>query len=261
MFNSEMIQAFPDKYEKLFSDFEKVIINIEELASEKHVWNKSPNDHFELLNNQLNLVWACNVSKLNELYRTLVESINQQQYLIYGMVGRSIIEHVATMRYYMNDKVLNVVNNAVDTGNLNDVNELNQLLDKFLRGGRFDWESFFSGDFEKLKTAKGQDKAANELSQVNTLTCIQKWSKDEATVEILYDLFCDLVHPNIGSSMLVMHEWDDGIGFGGLCEKKTGQDIMLMTIAGIVFLSNNIANYLNSMLLLQVDSSQLEKLS
>ncbi|WP_171037638.1 hypothetical protein [Pseudoalteromonas sp. S3776] len=109
-------------------------------------------------------------------------------------------------------------------------------------------ESFFAGDFESLMT---KNKSTNDLSQVNILTCIQKWSKDKGSVEILYDLFCDLVHPNIGSSMLVMQTWDDGIGFGGK-GKKFGHDILVKTIAGIILLFNKIKDYLKAMFLLQI---------
>lgn len=42
------------------------------------------------------------------------------------------------------------------------------------------------------------------VEQVNTATCLEKWAADEPGVGVLYDLLCDMVHPNIGSMMSTM---------------------------------------------------------
>ncbi|TMO74255.1 hypothetical protein CWC17_08655 [Pseudoalteromonas sp. S3785] len=247
-FKQEIIDSLPDKHAELLKNFEVAIKAIYEQSKQRHIWNSNPNSEIELLNNQLDLLWSCYVNKFDELYTGLVNSINEEHYLIYGMLGRSIIEHAATMRYYFKNALKPSIDKAVESGQIENLRGINGLFDRFLRSGRFDWKAFFAGDFESLMT---KNKSTNDLSQVNTLTCIQKWSKDKGSVEILYDLFCDLVHPNIGSSMLVMQTWDDGIGFGGN-GKKFGHDILLKTIAGIILLFNEIKDYLKAMLLLQI---------
>jgi hypothetical protein len=254
-FKSTVIDSLPDKDAELFKNFELAIQVIHEQSTQRHIWNQNPKSEVELFNNQLDLLWACHVSKFNELYLGLVHSINEEQYLIYGMLGRSIIEHAATMRYYFKNKLAPLIDKAVNSGKIDNLSEINEKLNSFLRSGRFDWDMFFSGEFEELMSKKNHDKSTNDLAQVNTLTCIQKWSEDTKSIEILYDLFCDLVHPNVGSSMLVMHTWDDGVGFGGNEAKKVGYDILLKTVAGIILLFNEIRDYLNSMLILQIHDS------
>ena len=79
---------------------------------------------------------------------------------------------------------------------------------------RFDWESFLYRDYVKLRdkvvaelTDKRQKKGppAGQDSiiapQVNVLTCVKRWAQQEPGVLIVYNLFCDLVHPNIGSAL------------------------------------------------------------
>jgi hypothetical protein len=49
---------------------------------------------------------------------------------------------------------------------------------------------------------------------VNVLTCVEKWAKETPAVLIAYNLFCELVHPNIGSSFLVCSSDSDRLHFG-----------------------------------------------
>jgi len=61
---------------------------------------------------------------------------------------------------------------------------------------------------------------------VNVLTCIEKWAEEETpTVLIAYNLFCDLVHPNIGSSFLVASTNDEGLYFSPTKGKSIGKDM------------------------------------
>jgi hypothetical protein len=95
--------------------------------------------------------------------------------------------------------------------------QLVEVDDRHLRGTRFDWESFLFRNYTKLKedAAKSLEKKGKNRQtppptseeiipqQVNVLTCIQKWAMGTPEVSIAYSLFCDLVHPNIGSNFLV----------------------------------------------------------
>ena len=61
--------------------------------------------------------------------------------------------------------------------------------------------------------------------QVNVLTCIEKWAEETPEVLIAYNLFCDLVHPNIGSSFLVASINDKDLYFTPSKGKSVGADI------------------------------------
>jgi hypothetical protein len=83
-----------------------------------------------------------------------------------------------------------------------------------------------------------------------------KWAKDEPTVTILYELFCDLVHPNIGSTLLVAHRHASTIEFGGDRGEQVGHDIVFRTIAGLASLFGEIQRHLETMLLLQMHETE-----
>jgi hypothetical protein len=56
----------------------------------------------------------------------------------------------------------------------------------------------------RLRSKSAPQFAAPE--QINVQTCIDKWAEDTPEVSIAYGLFCDLVHPNIGSAFLIASE-------------------------------------------------------
>jgi hypothetical protein len=119
---------------------------------------------------------------------------------------------VATLRYYIEHEYKPIFNKGSLTPE--DMRKLIEVDDRHLRGGRFDWESFLFARYGKLKDDAVRylnDKKAKRKSivdgviqeQVNVLTCIERWADQTPEVLIAYNLFCDLVHPNIGSAFLV----------------------------------------------------------
>ncbi len=114
--------------------------------------------------------------------------------------------------------------------------QLIEIDDRHLRGGRFDWESFFFQHYAKLKedavkqleSKKAKQKHVAQgiiAEQINVLTCIEKWAETTPEVLIAYNLFCDLVHPNIGSSFLVASTNDKGLYFTPSKGRSVGSDI------------------------------------
>jgi hypothetical protein len=103
-----------------------------------------------------------------------------------------------------------------DKGSLlaEDMRSLINIDDQHFRGTRFDWESFLFRHYvqlkqdtiQKLKDKKAKIKSASQTpvpEQINVHTCIDKWAEETPEAAIAYNLFCDLVHPNIGSTFLV----------------------------------------------------------
>lgn len=177
---------------------------------------------------------TCYVSKYAQLSEAILDSVDDQRFLIYALAGRSLIESIATLRYY----VLHQYKPLLDKGSIShaEMRQLIEIDDRHLRGGRFDWESFFSKHYQKLKEDAVKslaDKKAKQkqisntitAEQVNVLTCIEKWADDTPEVLIAYSLFCDLVHPNIGSTFLVASTSDKGLYFTPTKGKSVGADI------------------------------------
>jgi hypothetical protein len=156
------------------------------------------------------------VSKYAELSRAILAALDHEDYLVYALCGRALIETVAHLRYY----VVHKYKPLFEKKHL-DQEDLRTLLetdDVHLRGGRFDWESFMLGRYTQMKedaikelNAKGkksqqkQEQITNYITaqQVSVLTCIKHWAAETPAILIVYNLFCDLVHPNVGSIFLV----------------------------------------------------------
>lgn len=197
-------------------------------------WSLENEDPRKLHNVYAKNLITCYVSKFTQLSETILSSRENQNYLSYALAGRSLIEITATLRYYS----LNQYKPLLDKGNLtmDDMKRLIEIDDRHLRGNRFDWESFLSKRYKKLiedatkqianKKDKQKKMAKGIISeQVNVLTCIEKWAKDTPEVLIAYNLFCDLVHPNIGSSFLVASTSDEGLYFTPSRGRSVGSDI------------------------------------
>lgn len=173
-------------------------------------------------------------SKFAQLSEAVLDSIEQKRYLIYALAGRSLIEFTATLHYYITNQYRPLLAKASL-----DVEEMKGLLaidDRHLRGGRFDWDSFFFKRYSKLKDDAVKQLASKKAKQkfivdgiiseqVNVLTCIEKWAEKTPEVLIAYNLFCDLVHPNIGSSFLVASTQGQDLYFSPSKEKHVGTDI------------------------------------
>lgn len=178
-------------------------------------WSPETGDPCKLHNCYVRNLVCCYVSKVVDLSQSILDGLARLDYLTYSLCGRALIEAVATLRYY----VLHQYKPLLDKGSLqlSDMQQLIQIDDRHLRGTRFDWESFLFKNYSKLKEdtvkqlSEKKDKSRPgrtpteeaTVPQVNVLTCLEKWAAETPEVLIAYNLFCDLVHPNIGSNFLV----------------------------------------------------------
>ena len=185
-------------------------------------WSPTLDDPRRLHNVYARNLITCYISKFTQLSEAILDSMQNKRYMIYALAGRSLIEITATLRYYM----LVQYKPLLDKGSLTLV-EMKQLIDiddRHLRGGRFDWESFLFEDYTKLKadavkqlaSKKAKQKHIAEgiiAEQVNISTCVETWAEAVPEVLVAYNLFCDLVHPNIGSSFLIASTSELGFYF------------------------------------------------
>ncbi len=192
-------------------------------ASMEVCWNPNESNPGRLHNLYARNLIKCYVSKFADLSASIIEAAEKEHYLTYALCGRSLIEHVATLRYYMLHKYSPLL-----SGGSVDVTKLIEVDDQHLRGGKFDWEAFLKADYRKLWTAAAeksgsQKKSAPQKSKTQNDTerpsptrigeCIKSWAAMSPGVGVLYDLFCDMVHPNIGSTFLVASVGPNGLYF------------------------------------------------
>ncbi|MEM1370151.1 MAG: hypothetical protein AAGG02_19550 [Cyanobacteria bacterium P01_H01_bin.15] len=182
-----------------------------ELRRHPFTWDP-PESSAELFDHYLRALYAVYVNKLFALTDALIYALNTENFLLYGSIARASLEYTAVLRYYVLQKTLPLLNTTDADGNLTPETQqtLLEFLDQHLRGGRYDWQPFL---FEELHL-KGS-KLPPPPTQVNILTCLKKWMKQDSTIEPQYALYCDLVHPNLGSSLLVTRLQDEHVQIGG----------------------------------------------
>ncbi len=171
-------------------------------------------------------------AKLLELFESIEISIEHEKYLVYAQSGRAILENIATLRYYSLHTDLSAASEAWKAKSLTDpvIRKANETLDRFLRGNHFSWDAFIEGRFTDLTKVPHQE----HLAQINSATCLQKWFKESPQLESLYDLFCDLVHPNLGSNLLVLGVLGNELVPGAKGAKSTSLFVVAPTLAGIL---------------------------
>ena len=225
---------------KLGSDLESCLDQLEELTSffceneQTLIWSLPENDPHGLYDYYLDALLVVYLNKYRVLCQSLIQVLNRENYLMYGLIGRAIIEHTAILRYYVTGKMLPLVEMAVEDEQVTkeEVEEIIPWLEKHLTGQRFDWESFLADYFDELEQPRSGKVLRN--SQVNVITCLEKWIKQDPSITHLYELFSDLVHPNLGSTLLISRFVDRQVGIGGTKGEAIGLEIVKRTLAELL---------------------------
>ena len=231
MVSQSLKDRFPPSHWILLDDLSKILNDLSQKS--EPMFSYSPtHDLVQFYNGYIDFALSIYVDKFKQMYRALAESLEREWYIVYAQSGRSIIENTATLRYYARHKDFNEAkeNCQHDRMDKKTIMHAIETLDRFVRGNRFSWEAFIEGRFDELSKTPHQE----NLAQVNIRTCLDHWFKDSPTIENLYDLLCDLVHPNFGSNMLVMRSLRGELVAGGTDGKTVSLFIVCPTLAGIV---------------------------
>jgi hypothetical protein len=198
----------------------------------------------ELARKYLRFLYAQYEIKYADLTGGLIESANNKNYLVFALCGRSLLEITAVLRYY-NNKLLAVLGETTADGELDheQTKRLFHILDSHARGGKFNWHEFHFGERsrfanhlveERKKRSKSHSKSESASildktnpSQVNVLTAVDSWAKENAAAQLSYDFFCELVHPNLGSNFLVMGSRRDELVIGKSSSKNIARGLYL----------------------------------
>lgn len=189
-----------------------------------------PEDIRILHNRYVDALFASHLLKVAILNASMIDAANKYDFMSYALAGRSFIEVTATLRYYLRRKIEPVVSRAARDGKVTyaDLQELVKHEDLLLRGSRFDWEKFFRQGFaaltddysdwmqrKKKEGARAERWKAKPLfsPQVNAATALERWAEDDPRIGVMYDLFCELVHPNVGSTLCIASSRNGGISF------------------------------------------------
>lgn len=150
---------------------------------------------------------AVYTAKLRAIAAALRRSLEEREFIIYASAGRLLLEHFAMLVYYGREKIQPLLGEEGPDGlSAEKAPELGLVLDCFLSGNRHDWSAMLRESFP-VHLVEGRVRQ----QQVNILTCVARWNRVEPGAEELYHLFCDMVHPNVGSLLLLLHRDGDGL--------------------------------------------------
>lgn len=214
-------------------------------------WDASIDDPRRLHNMYARNLITCYASKVSDLSSAMLMAIDNSNFLAYALCGRALIETTATLRYYITVEYKPLL----DAGPLDaeGIRRLIEIDDRHLRGTRFDWESFLFRNYAKLKqdvVAQLEEKRKKRTwappvaqesviaQQRNVLTCVEKWAQETPEVLIAYNLFCDLVHPNIGSNFLVASTSPEGLFFSRFRGEPVGRAIFAQSLPILLSVSH-----------------------
>lgn len=198
------------------------------------------------MGNVLWFLYGIYTAKYKELVASLIKATQDENFLVFALCGRTIIETTATLRYY-NHKTISVVRDVKDEEGFSpeQLATIVEVLDEHSRGGQFNWGDFFAIPRRDM-AAKLIESAKNRKPQKADTESIQnpkskrsgqtlgEWEKDMPELRLIYAFFCELVHPNLGSNFMVMGVKDCNLQLCGDTVKGVGRSL---TIEGIMFLS------------------------
>jgi hypothetical protein len=202
----------------------------------KYLPNQNP---YEFLGNFFKFIHSEYIGKYYQLIYGFINSINEKNYLIAALCGRSIIESTATLRYYNKEciKKITILSEKEMKGeSIYDqkfIETIIEIINQHMHGSRFDWMKFFTTDkktfAEKLiEEAKAKNKDYVESLPIARL--LDSWNKDMPELRFYYDFFSDLVHPNLGSNLLLMDLNNNTASIGGNSEKLIGKNIAIQSV-------------------------------
>lgn len=183
------------------------------------------------------LLWfihGTHLSKHCELIGALMRSSNSEEFQVFALAGRAIIEQAAILRH-CNAKVRALAKEASEKPKegINYDVEMFRLLDLTWRGSRF-----AMGQYKRRKTPEGytviqQTEGSREvLTSLNVMTAIDSWGRELHGIGDTYQFFCELVHPNLGSNMLQYRNdspilgREQGFHVGGQSKKGCAVEIL-----------------------------------
>ena len=155
-FSQEFRQQVRQQITPLLDRFEELSLNLADRNPGEAIW-QPPDNLQDLLDHYLDTLLVVYLHKYSVFSQCLIQVLNEENYLLYGLIGRAIIEHTAVLRYYVTSKMLPLAQEVIADGKVTEaeLESLIQWLNKHLAGRRFDWNNFFGRLFvadRRIKT-------------------------------------------------------------------------------------------------------------
>ena len=249
------ILAYTPDFQREFKKFFAQKQLYEFIAEKQKIPLEPPSKEADLAHNHyIKVIYNTQLLKFASLGDLLIHAIKHNNYLSYGLAGRALIEHVAAWRYYLVEKYSKLIIAGKELS-FEDMLELIRLDEQFLFGTKFDWPQWLNQDYAALentyrqslqdKKNKKTPEAPSKHKPVNVLTCVEKLATALPKFGVFYDMFCDLVHPNIGTNFILYSISREGsIAIDRSCEIQIGQKLIEDTFGDLMLLTYGQVNEL-----------------
>ena len=103
-FNSRFRDQAPCSLLPHLERFEDIAANLAQENNRTILW-QPPKEPRALVGHYLDTLGMVYVNKFYVLCQALIQALNSDNFFVYGLIGRSLIEHAAILRYYVHDKI------------------------------------------------------------------------------------------------------------------------------------------------------------
>ena len=238
----EILQTCCEGLEAFYTQLSKVHRADAELSVENlYLFAMDKRHPYEVLGEFFRFIHVTYLEKYKELLGAFIDSINQRQFLVTALTGRSLIESTATLRFYNHTILSKAEGASLPEPSEVDVEFFQEAYDlaiRHMRGSRFDWAAFFTSDkktfigklveVEKKRISgnKGKKESLDFIESLPISKCLDAWFKDDPElVALSYNFYCDLVHPNLGSNLLLTGVSEGVVQVGSSSNRAVGKSI------------------------------------
>lgn len=255
-FRSEFLRRFPPHLRNELQQLLPLVNGLElRAASAPQLTWPPPETPPEKLDFFLEMLWQSNVRRAVALYRGIVESLNESNFLVFAVLFRALFEQVVLLRAYWHHRISPVMAESAKEGVVTTA-QLRQLITELhtaVARTKVEWAEILKGNI-------GQTAGAATPSDTVRLKAAAKAWTDEVgrlgmfTPLQLYDLLCDAAHPNFGGTILMMK--DHAFGWANTSDSSIGARTFGLLYPSLAAVSNDFQRLLNLILLSKFEANQ-----
>jgi|GEM_PF-2716333 len=246
----EFIAKYPPTFQREFAKFFAQKQFCEFVAERQKIPLDPPSKEADVAHNHfIKVIYNTQLLKFASLGDLLIHAIKHRNFLSYGLAGRSLIEHVAVWYYYLTREYPPILVAGREVF-FEDILKLIKVDKRFLFGTKFNWSEWLKSDHSALEAAylrAVQDKkkrtppqasSGQPVAPINVVTCVEKVAATLPKFGVFYDMFCDLVHPNLGSNILLYSISPQGvIGIDQSPDLQIGEKLIESTFKDLLVLT------------------------
>jgi hypothetical protein len=177
--------------------------------------------------------------------------LNEANFLCFAVTFRAFYEQVLVLREYTHRRLLPVVQTRQKKGQVEsgEMSALVSELHSLLRRSRVDWENFLTGKFQDMDAQDTMDQV--RLKAAAKARCDTGGRLGAFHPVGLYNVLCDLAHPNFGSALICMES--DRFGFATSSFRSVGIRIFGFLYPSLAAVAMEFQKLQNALLLLKGD--------